>query len=1037
MNIEPILSLDIVDVLSKYIKLNKNGASYKANCPFHNEKTPSFMVSPAKQIYKCFGCGESGNVISFVMKHDSLNFIDAVKKLALDHHIQVDFKEQDPETKKLEQQKEALYQVNQFAATYFYSQLFNPENALPLKYIRARFSDESIQSFNLGYAPDQWQGLIENTSKNGVKNDPLMAAGLIREKNGKQYDFFRGRVVFPVHNKYGRITAFSGRILNNAKDQAKYINTPETIVYSKSNSLYGIHLAHRHIKDTSLAILVEGNPDVIRLHEIGISNAIGSCGTSLTKEQIHEIKKLCNSVTMIYDGDDAGKKAIKRSGEMINKEGMYCNVILVPDGEDPDTFFAGKTKDQYDEYAKKNIQDFIFYFAEIYKDKAKNPDRKAKLIDDLSGMIINLPESSHDLYINECGRILNAKKIISDKIKSLKKDQVTEEKTEQLPKHVKASDFEKFGFYHHNNCYYFASSNGAFRGSNFIMKPMFHIQSVMEAKRIYEITNEYNYTVVIELMQKDLVALSRFKERVESLGNFLWEAGEKELNKLKRFLYETTQTCVEIKQLGWQKNGFFAWGNGIYNGEYNEADENGIVTHSEVNYYLPAFSKIYQNEDTLFVSERKFVHKPNTDISLNDYTLKLIEVFGVNAQPAICFYMATLFRDIISGRFGFFPILNLFGPKGAGKTELAISIMSFFGKLGKGPNINNTSKAALGDHVSQVSNACVHIDEYRNDIDLEKIEFLKGLWDGTGRTRMNMDKDKKKETTAVDAGIILSGQQMPTADIALFSRLVYVTFHQTEYNEAEKKQFNELKDIEKKGLTHITNQILSNRSYVKNNYFKYYDKASRDLSELLKEQVIEDRIFRNWLVILAAFATLESKIKMPFTYEQIIKQSAENIIIQNKETKSSNEISTFWNIVQYLAAEELIREEMDYKIELTTFIRTDKINSELEEPIYILYIQHSRILPLYRKHGRQQGEKILPTDSIDYYLRNDSRYLGKKNSVRFKVLDPKTGMHKTNEQDAEKKIYKITKAYAFDYEKLGISLIDISEIEKISYEVPF
>jgi len=236
-----------------------------------------------------------------------------------------------------------------------------------------------------------------------------------------------------------------------------------------------------------------------------------------------------------------------------------------------------------------------------------------------------------------------------------------------------------------------------------------------------------------------------FKLRVESLGNFLWEAGDPELNKLKRYLYEKTDSCHEIVQLGWQKHGFFAWANGIYNGDFTATDKHGIVDHHGKKYYLPALSDIYEKEDTLFMNERRFTHTPKSNIGMYDYCSKLITVFGPNAKIAVSFYLATLYRDILVKKFNFFPILNLFGPKGAGKTELAVSIMAFFGRQAKGPNINNTSKAALADHVAQVSNACVHIDEYKNSIDYEKIEFLKGLWDCTGRTRMNMDKDKKRK----------------------------------------------------------------------------------------------------------------------------------------------------------------------------------------------------------------------------------------------------------------------------------------------------
>jgi hypothetical protein len=353
-------------------------------------------------------------------------------------------------------------------------------------------------------------------------------------------------------------------------------------------------------------------------------------------------------------------------------------------------------------------------------------------------------------------------------------------------------------------------------------------------------------------------------------------------------------------------------------------------------------------------------------------------------------------------------------------------MMHFFGKEGKGPNMNNTTKAALADHVAQRSNAFVHIDEYKNSVDYEKIEFLKGLWDGTGRTRMNMDKDKKKETTAVDCGVILSGQEMPTADIALFSRLIYLNFYKTEYSDSEKKSFNKLKEIEKKGLTHITHEILSYRSHFIENYNDHYERISTEVNTELVKDIIEDRLFRGWVMILAAYSVLENKVSLPFTHKTLIDNAVRQLRVQQRETRNSNEISTFWNLVQYMYADGLIQENVDFKIDFLESIKTDLCNIVFDEPKNVIFIQHSRIIPLYRKHGKSYADRILPADSIDYYLRNDKRFLGKKD-VAFKAIDPKTGAELLKAPDPETgkgggKMRKITKAYAFIYDDLVITL---------------
>lgn len=659
------------------------------------------------------------------------------------------------------------------------------------------------------------------------------------------------------------------------------------------------------------------------------------------------------------------------------------------------------------------------------QDKAKNPDMKSRLIDQVARLISFLPEGGHEVYLEQLAKLVKPKKAWADALKAYKAEQAPEKEDGfRIPDNVSLSDWEKYGFYSDNNCYYFKTKSGVSRGSNFTMEPLFHISSVLNAKRLYKITNEYNFVQVIELQQKDLIGLSAFRLRVESIGNFLFEAGETELNKLKRYLYEKTESCFEITQLGWQKQGFWAWSNGIYNGTWSESDSNGIVKFHEENFYLPSSSQVYQSEDTLFVSERRFRFHPG-NVSLNDYAAKLMQVFGENAMYGICFYIASLFRDHIVKLFGFFPILNLFGPKGAGKTELAISLMQFFGNQAKGPNLTNTTKPALADHVAMFSNACCHIDEYKNNIEYEKIEFLKGLWDGTGRTRMNMDKDRKKETTHVDCGIILSGQEMPTADIALYSRLVFLSFTKVEYTDEEKDHFNELKALEKSGLTHITHELLQLRPVFIEKFMAEYQSTGKLINDKLDKKVIEDRIFRNWLILLASYRTLNGIIKLPFTEEELINNAVQLIVRQNQETKKSNELSIFWSIVEFLANEGAIKEEVDYKIDMVNSLKTDKVNAQWSQPKQVLFINHSRLFQLYRVHGNRSRENILPLKTLEYYLMNSKEYLGKKLSVSFKVLTDSGAVDNgvvasMNEPDKLKR--KITTAMSFEYEAIGISL---------------
>lgn len=1019
--IDRIHDIPILDIIAKHTKLVKAGINYKAKCPFpgHEEKTASFMVSPNKNSCKCFGCGRGGDAINFIqLMRGYTKPWDAIKEIAETFHIplpeQKEITKEDTEKYKLREQLKIVYEA---ASRYYKQQLFDPENAIALEYLKSRVSDEIIDKFEIGIAPSGWQGLYTQLRSEGFKDEILIESKLISEKNGKLFDFFRDRIMFPITDRTGAIVAFTGRSLPGApEDSPKYLNSHETEIFSKARTVFNLSNARTAIAKKEGVYLVEGNFDVTRLDSIGVENVVAPCGTALTPEQINEIKRYTKNIILIYDSDSAGVKAIDRSGKMLVEAGMNCNVIsLGINGEkrDPDSFFT--SREQFSEYKDANLTDFIYWKTLMSETSVKNfPDRKASTIHEICSLILKYDsESRREMYLEECARVIPSRKIWNKEFSALTKEKPKKERTVNVPQGLSVADVKRWGFYVDGNCYFFTKGDDYFEGSNFIMRPLFHIPG-KNAKRLFEIENELGFKKVIELQQKDLISLQAFRCSVESEGNFVWCAGESELIKLKKYLYEKTDICNEIVQLGWQKQGFYAWANGIFNGEFTQIDSHGIVDHSGKKYYLPALSDIYEHEDTLFMSERRFIHQAKNNISLYDYSSRLITVFGVNAKIAISFYLATLYRDIIVRRFNFFPILNLFGPKGAGKTELAVSIMAFFGRQAKGPNINNTSKASLADHVAQVSNACVHIDEYKNNIDYEKIEFLKGLWDCTGRTRMNMDKDKKKETTAVDCGVILSGQEMPTADIALYSRLIYLEFNKVEYTDDEKKYFSELKEIEKKGLTHITNECLSHRAYFLENYLEAYDKTCEKLNDELKDIVIEDRLFKNWATILAAFVCLEDtgNISFPFDSKDLIHLASKQLIIQQQQTKTGNEVSSFWNVVQYLYAEGQIQEESDFSIKSKTRLKTDNNAYEWKYPKRILFVQFSRIMPLYQKYGKLSGEKTLPKESIDFYIRNDRRFLDKMHSFPFKSIDPKTGQIQEGRR-------KVTTAYVFNYDDLS------------------
>ena len=413
----------IDEVVGDFVNLKKRGVNYLGLCPFHNEKTPSFTVSPAKGIYKCFGCGRGGNVVNFVMEHEQTDYVGAMKYLAKKYNIEIVEKERAPEEIELENERESLMIVCSFAQKFFTDNLETEQGkAIGLSYLEERgFTPETIQKFQLGYAPESFKAFMNAALHAGYKLKYLIQAGLVssRVKEGEEipkeplpeqcYDRFAGRVIFPIHNVSGRVIAFGGRTLKKDKNVAKYVNSPETPLYHKSNVLYGINLARRAITAEDNCFLVEGYADVISMHQAGIENTVASSGTSLTVEQVRLIRRYTPNLTILYDGDEAGLKASERGLVIALKEGMNVKLVTLPPEDDPDTFARKHTSEELRHYLKANAVDFIvFRTRTLAKLSEGDPVKRAELIRDIVQAIAHIPEMiTRSLYIRECSRLLH------------------------------------------------------------------------------------------------------------------------------------------------------------------------------------------------------------------------------------------------------------------------------------------------------------------------------------------------------------------------------------------------------------------------------------------------------------------------------------------------------------------------------------------------------------------------------------------------------------------------------------------------------
>lgn len=424
---------DIVEVIGEFVNLQRSGANYKALCPFHKERTPSFVVSPAKQIFKCFGCGESGNAVSFLMKHEHLSFTEAIKYLAKKYNIPIEEEEETDEQKQKLKERESILVVNKFAQKYYTDNLFNNDEGISvgLSYFRSRgFTDQTIEKFQLGYALDSRDAFTQYAQKNGFKLEVLVKSGLTIQKEDKAYDRFWARVIFPIHSMSGQVLGFAGRTLRDDKSVAKYLNSPETEIFQKRKILYGIYFAKQAITREDKCYLVEGYTDVMAFHQAGIENTVASLGTSLTEDHVNLIHRLTPNLTLIFDGDDAGIKAALRGIDIALKEDLNLRVVALPPGEDPDSFSKKLSPVDLKEYIQAHEVDFITFKTRfLLKDAADDPIKRAQVSKQVVESISNIPDpikrsvfvqkAAELLQIDEKSLYAELQKIVAKKIKRL------------------------------------------------------------------------------------------------------------------------------------------------------------------------------------------------------------------------------------------------------------------------------------------------------------------------------------------------------------------------------------------------------------------------------------------------------------------------------------------------------------------------------------------------------------------------------------------------------------------------------------------
>lgn len=1038
----------------------EHGKRKWASCPFHNEKTASFYVDIATNCWRCFGsCRSGGNVISLYRKlKNGLPFPIACKELAkkyLNEDIEDDYKPSKEDEEKQKEQ-EAMRIVLSYAQSFFEECMNteNPASSEAKEAVRKRWGADAIATFGIGYAPRD--GFIEWAKRKQLDLDILEQVGLIGVGERGKFAMLRERYTIPIYDKMSRVIGFTARTLSDREDICKYLNLKNSPIYHKNTSVFGINYAQKEARLKDKFYLVEGAPDVIRLQSIGILNTVASLGGAWTENQLKQLYKLSHKVTFIPDADTqkpgnefpAGTANVIANGRAALQAGFTVNVREIPvdypakKKEDPDSWIV-----DIGHFQQMKEEEFIFWYCRRkYWTTAEDIEEittedRLQAIADICGLLMLIKdEDLRSSYLTSLISTYKHSREWKDTLKRAKEVELSEKQERERKGDIKM--LREFGFTEHDNCYWGTNKEGdEIQWSNFKMKPLFHIRDDFNPVRLFEIKNNSDEpSRLIELNMDEITSSSSLRKRLFGIGDYIWMARDEQLIKLLGYLGRVTETADPIKQLGWQREGFYAFCNGASEeGTWIPIDDMGILRLQAGKFYLPAMSKLNKDSRELYVSEKKFRHEKLVDnpTSQADFFAKVVQVFGDNAKVGLCFYVATLFRDIVISKSRSFPLLNAFGPKGCGKTEFAATLMNFFYKYEtkyEPLSITNASMPALSDYVGGVSDALVHIDEYKNSITQNKVEWLKDLWNGIGRTKMNMDKDKKLVQAKVDSGIILTGQEMPTADIALFSRLIYLTFDKGEHTREEKQNFEELERYRQIGATHITLQLLKHREQFKSYFGNAWKKASNDLESRLENESILDRIMTNWKVPVAAYLAIRDYIEFPFRYEELLDVVVRGIKTQNAMCNTTDEVAGFWNIINAAVQMGELKKDQDFKIKTVGCLTTNKMKFEnWVMPKSILMIRKDITMAVYRKLGRQMDENLLPKESLLHYLQIGADFLGStKNPERFIKFNP-GGVPETVEKlDAggvvvgRQKLYYKDRPLCFDYtmvsNRYGINL---------------
>lgn len=1002
--IEAVADLDLYDVISRHCELRKHGANYTGCCPFHDEKTPSFHVSIAKGIYKCFGCGKSGaNVISFYMEKMACDFPRAIEELANANGIHIDYEEGAAAERIAQETKHKLelIDVNVLANEFFVSQLSSA-----ISYLRC--SNAAAEKWELGFAPKSWDNLKKFLHDKGDYYSAAIELGLIKKSDsGKVYDAFRNRLIFPIKDHKNKLVGFSGRTLEEeTKQNPKYFNSIESISYNKSNLLFGLNHAKKSIFEKGEATIVEGNWDVVSMHEKNVTNTVAACGTALTKSQLLLLAKETKAkrLLMIYDGDTSGIKACITNATLAMSLGYIVEVLWLPVKEDPQSFFGSFencfTNHGVEMYIAEKRQNFILWKAAQYN-LLSDASEKSNAIKEICQLLAYISDVFlRDEFIDQVLEATNVKKTTLTKaVQTFARDidrenpenimhNSLQEDNYDIPKHLTnvikwrhiRDEVLKYQYFTHDNIIYMRRGSDPYTFqavSNFSIKIIQHMEDESRPMRLVEITNIHNRKRTFDTSTDDFVTEMGFRKMLEGKGNYNWKAAGSDFSRLCTKLKDDMGDGRMIKILGWQPEGFWAFNNSmILDGKNKFYDANGCFDFAGDSFYVPSGNQIYERNTSKYLQQKNAAFKPSA------YTFKEVAnqfkiVHRNHSINALLFTVATVFSDLIYAKLDFFPLLFLYGEPSSGKDNLIKGMQSFFGHPQTAISITgkaNTDKAKIRKF-AQFVNMIGHLTEYANGDEMID-NMIKHLWDRVGYERGNLESAVSTESILITMSIIFTGNDYPTND-ALITRFIGEEMNVTTFTPEQKNNYEKLKEMLLSGFSSLLCDILILRPLFESDFRKVFKEVSAELTTVLWDLSLSDRMIQNAAVLGATYKLTYQSLSYPFTWEEF----KENIKVvyerQNNKRSTGSVVAHFWECV--IESVKDAREPIEQNREFVL----DGANITLQfSQIYTRYLKMHYLL--YKKNGLSKMVLLDKLQKSDCFVETVS-------SVRFGKTSKSSG----------------------------------------------